>query len=448
MILIRSNLGYDTMGKKRLNPESLFIEGPEPYAPASPVAADAPADLTGMTRRMMDFNPCPDQIHHWKVGVLFVIGSLEIGGAERQLQSLVDRLHHTHRCHVYSLQSGGPLKPWLDGLGVPVFSGGLQKGDVSRAPWKLIMAEWRLLKVIHDIHPSVIHSFLPLITFMGALSGRLARVPLVITSRRALGTHQERYPVLRPLDRLASRLSHRITVNSQAVCRDMVVRDKTDPSRLVLIYNGVDSAPFEKAHPLRESARRDLGIQADAKIIITIANLIPYKGHLDLITAAVQVIRRFPDAVFLLVGEDRGIQKELEQKVASLGIGQSIRFLGRRNDIAGLLAASDISVLPSYEEGFSNVILESMSAGLPVVATDVGGNREAVMDGVTGWLVPPRNPAAMSDRILDLLGDREKAATWGRRGQHRVKKDFTIDRMVEAHLRLYRPGASILRNLL
>jgi len=378
------------------------------------------------------------QLEAKKPTILFVIRSLEIGGAERQMQLLVGQLHgHTHCCHVYSLQAGGPLERWFEALGVPVFSGGLKKGDMSRAPWKVVLAEWRLLRLIYELKPSVIHCFLPLITFMGALSGRIARVPLVVTSRRALGTHQRRYPILRPLDHVASRLSHRVTVNSQAVWNDMVRRDHVDASKLVLIYNGVDTGPFEAALFYREDVRRDQGVKANAKVMIVIANLIPYKGHSDLIQVAKEVVNRFPDAIFLLVGEDRGIQKELEQRVANFGIGQSVRFLGRQDDVPKLLAASDISILPSHEEGFSNVILESMAAGLPVVATDVGGNREAILDGITGWLIPPKDPRALAVKIIDLLRDPDRAKEWGRGGRERVNRTFTVKRMVAAHIDLY-----------
>ena len=378
------------------------------------------------------------QLEAKKPTILFVIRSLEIGGAERQMQLLVRQLHgHTHCCHVYSLQAGGPLERWFEDLGVPVFSGGLKKGDISRAPWKVVMAEWRLLRLIYELKPSVIHCFLPLITFMGALSGRIARVPLVVTSRRALGTHQRRYPVLRPLDHVASRLSHRVTVNSQAVWNDVVRRDHVDASKLVLIYNGVDTGPFEVALSYREDVRRDQGVKANAKVMIVIANLIPYKGHSDLIQAAKEVVNWFPDAIFLLVGEDRGVRKDLEQEVSNLGIGQSVKFLGRRNDIPSLLGASDISVLPSHEEGFSNVILESMAAGLPVVATAVGGNAEAIVDGITGCLVPPGDATSMAEKIIELLYDPEKAKYWGKRGRDRAKKVFSIERMVLEHLKLY-----------
>ncbi len=373
-----------------------------------------------------------------KPNALFVIGSLEIGGAEKQMQLLVGELHgRTHCCHVYSLQSGGPLKKWFEALGVAVFSGGLKKEDIARAPWKVVPAEWRLFRLVQELNPSVIHCFLPLITFMGALAGRIARVPLVLTSRRALGTHQRRHPLLRPLDHVAARLSHRITVNSQAVWDDMVRCENVDVSKLLLIYNGVDTRPFRAALSCVKDVRQDLNLKKTTKLMIVIANLIPYKGHLELLHAAKEVVERFPDALFLLVGEDRGIQNDLERDVANLGIGKSVRFLGRRDDVPALLTASDISILPSHEEGFSNVILESMAAGLPVVATDVGGNSEAVLDGITGWVIPPEDPRALAAKIIDLLKDPNKAEEWGKRGRERVNQMFAVKKMVAAHLDLY-----------
>jgi len=138
-----------------------------------------------------------------------------------------------------------------------------------------------------------------------------------------------------------------------------------------------------------------------------------------------------------VVGEDRGIGRHLARQAAALGIGSAVKFLGQRGDAPELLAASDLSVLASHEEGFSNVILESMAGGLPVVATDVGGNREAVVDGETGWLVPMRNPEALASRIVDLLKDPSRARDWGEKGRARVKELFTVERMVNAHLTLY-----------
>ncbi|MBT3367965.1 MAG: glycosyltransferase [Nitrospina sp.] len=373
-----------------------------------------------------------------KPTALFVIRSLEIGGAEKQLQLLVEQLHgHTHCCHVYSLEAGGSLKKWFESQGVAVFSGGLRKEHMAKAPWKVALAEWRLLRLVLALNPSVIHCFLPLITFMGSLAGRIARVPLVVTSRRALGTHQRRHPVLKPLDHMAARLSHRITVNSNAVWKDMVRCDHVNESKLLLIYNGVDTRLFTEALSCGKDTRQELGLKKTTKVVIVIANLIPYKGHSDLLRAAKEIVERFPDVVFLLVGEDRGIQRTLEQDAAKLGIAQSVRFLGQQDNIPKLLTVSDVSALPSHEEGFSNVILESMAAGLPVVATNVGGNGEAVLDGITGWLIPPEDPKALAAKIIDLLIDPKKATKWGKRGRERVNRMFTVKKMAAAHIDLY-----------
>jgi glycosyltransferase involved in cell wall biosynthesis len=354
------------------------------------------------------------------------------------LVTLVSHLHgRKYSCHVFSLQSGGSYHSRLSSLGVPIHSGGLKAGDLSKTPWKIIRAELELFQIIRNLKPVVVHSFLPLVTFMGALAGRLSRVPLVITSRRALGTHQERHSILRPLDRIANRLSHFVTVNSRAVWDDVVNRDHIDPNKLVLIYNGVDARPFESASAVREKLRKDIGLRDSDKVVVVVANLIPYKGHLDFLKAARRVQDRIPGTKFCLVGEDRGIQKDLEREAQNLGIRECVLFLGQRSDIPSLLAASDLFVLPSHEEGFSNVILEAMAAGLPVVATEVGGNSEAVVDGFTGWRVHSRDPAAMAGKIVDLLSDAEKAISWGARGRERVKKLFTVEQMVEKHLTLY-----------
>jgi len=370
--------------------------------------------------------------------ILFVIGSCEIGGAEKQMLTLISALQaYGFSCHVFALQRGGALRSDFGELGVPVYSGGIQKGDIVHKPWKLLLAELRLMKVLRHVKPSILHSFLPLITFMGAVAGRVFRVPLVITSRRALGNHQERHPVLRPLDRIANSFSRYIVVNSKAVWNDVAARDYVSSEKLVLIYNGVDGEPFELASRKREQFRRTMGLGDSQKVVTVVANLIPYKGHLDFLRAARLVKDGIPGARFCLVGEDRGIQKDLESEAQNLRIRESVLFMGRRSDIPSLLAASDLFVLPSHEEGFSNVILEGMAAGLPVVATKVGGNSEAVVDGMTGWLVPPQNPKVMAEKIVDLLKDPHKARSWGEKGKERVKRFFTVEQMVEKHLALY-----------
>lgn len=352
--------------------------------------------------------------------------------------ALVSRLHgQTCRCHVFTLQTDSPLGHRLDALNVPIYPGSMKPGDLSRAPWKVVSTALKLLKVVLHLQPTVVHSYLPVATFVGSLAGRISRVPLVISAKRALGTHQDRHGLLRALDLAANSLSHRVTVNSVAVRDDVISRDHLDPLRVNLIYNGIDARPFEAASPMRERMREEMGVKPSEAVVTVIANLIPYKGHFDFLKSASIVAGELPRVWFWLVGEDRGLQPDLEQMARRLGIAHRVEFMGRRYDVPALLAASDLSVLPSHEEGFSNVILEAMAAARPVVATEVGGNPEAVLDGVTGWLVPPRSPEKLAVKMIDLLRDPEKAKRWGERGRKRAKERFTIERMVEEHLRLY-----------
>jgi glycosyltransferase involved in cell wall biosynthesis len=376
------------------------------------------------------------------LSILYLIGSLDVGGAEMQVLHLVRGLHGRGcRCRLFVLQSGGPLAHAFSRLGVAVSSGGMQAGDLRTKPWKLLPAAHRLQRCIRRTGPDIIHAFLPLMTFLGAAAGRLCGAGGIVTGKRALGTHQDRYPFLRPLDMLADSMSHVITVNSRAVLADTVRRDRVNASRLHLIYNGVMPAGGRTVEEKRR-IRNKLKLDEKDAVVLTVANLIDYKGHADLLQAAKQVIDRGAHTCFLLVGEDRGMQARLTHQARSLGVASFLRFLGRREDLDDLYAVSDLAVLPSHEEGFSNVILEAMAAGLPVVATAVGGNPEAVVDGVTGWLVPPRQPGALAAGILDFIGDPERAARWGQRGRLRALSLFSMEKMIREHRRLYAHLAS------
>ena len=383
--------------------------------------------------------------------VLFTIGSLGLGGAESQMALLIEGLKRRGwRCEVLALDARGTLRARLDELGVTVHDGGY----VSEAPRvrkvlllirALLQLWWRAVR----LRPTALHAYLPLTNFLGAVAGRLALVPVVITSRRALGTHQDRLPLWRSFDRLANRLSTLVTVNSHAVAADTVARDGIAPNKLVLIPNGIDFSRFSEPLADRAALRTALGLDTPDGVtpgIVFVGNLIPYKGHADLIDAIAQLKPRDQPARFLLVGEDRGLGTDLAARACARGVADRISFIGSREDVASILAASDGFVLPSHEEGFSNALLEAMAAGLLIVATDVGGNSEALEDGRLGTLVPPRDPAALAraiDLLLDALSDSADTGTARNAEAARtVRKRYSIDRMVEAHIVLYRGGGA------
>ena len=227
-------------------------------------------------------------------------------------------------------------------------------------------------------------------------------------SRRSLTDYRAKYPLLGAVERYLHRRTFGILGNSQAVI-DQLTTEVDDRRKLALIHNGIEmpSPVFTNG---RAQTRALLQIPGDALVVSVVANLIAYKGHRDLIEALAPIKDRLPKSWRLLViGRDDGIGSELKGLAQHFGMTDNIMWLGERPDVEELLSASDIFVLPSHQEGFSNALLEAMAARLPAVATAVGGNIDAVADNETGLLVPVRDPRALAAAILRLAQRRRSA---------------------------------------
>jgi glycosyltransferase involved in cell wall biosynthesis len=184
-----------------------------------------------------------------------------------------------------------------------------------------------------------------------------------------------------------------------------------------------------------DALRAEIGLYG-GPIVIVVANLIAYKGHEYFLRAWADVCRVFPGAVALLVGEGP-VRAAREADARALGIETNVRFLGLRRDVPALLAVSDLLAHPSTQEGFCNALLEAMAASRPVVATDVGGNREAVVDGETGLLVPARDAARLAAAMLAVLEQPDRGVAWGRAGRRRAAERFQRSRMLREYETLY-----------
>jgi len=172
-------------------------------------------------------------------------------------------------------------------------------------------------------------------------------------------------------------------------------------------------------------------IPADAPVVGIIANLHPIKGHKVFLTAAASVLQTYPQTVFLIVGRDIGIKSELEAFAQELHIRDAVMFTGERDDIPEILSILDIQVSSSFSESFSNVILEGMAAGKPVVATEVGGTPELVVPEQTGLLVPAGNPQCLAEAMMRLLGDQALRVQMGHAGRRRIELLFRIEQTVQ-----------------
>ena len=372
--------------------------------------------------------------------LLYVIGSLDVGGTERHLALLAPRLQRLGwNPAIYCLTQPGQQANQVAQAGVQIISPPLtfapKQGWFLVRSLKMLLSALKLFWIMVRTGPQVVHFFLPASYLIGGPLALAARVGTRVMSRRSLNRYQARHPFLSRCERWLHRRMTAILGNSQHVVRELIDEEGCPPERVALIYNGVDVSAFaaERAPPPTDGRKGQRPL-----VLITIANLIPYKGHSDLVAALGEVAHALPKQWSLVcVGRDDGLGARLKQQARALGIEGNIELLGARSDIAALLAAADIGVLASHEEGFANSILEGMAAGLPMIVTDVGGNAEAVVDGVTGLVVPSRDANALGAAILKLALDSELRQTMGDAGRKRVETYFGIDRCVTNYARLY-----------
>lgn len=210
------------------------------------------------------------------------------------------------------------------------------------------------------------------------------------------------------------------------------------PERLHVIYHGIDAAAFARgADHARPQVRRQYGVADDEPVVAVFGRLEPVKGHADLLEAARHMLQVRPDLHFWIVGEG-SLAQALQQQAQALGIADAVRFLGYQRNVAPLMAASDLIVLPSHHESFGIVLIEAMALGKPIIASAAGGIPEVVRDGEQGLLVAPGQPQELSIRALALLSDPVQAAALGEAGRRHVETLFTVQSMVERVAALYR----------
>lgn len=345
---------------------------------------------------------------------------------------LVNRLDPTrYRCHIASFKGGTPNGPIPKHAEIfEVGFRGFFHPEIRRT-----VRELRDYCVSREI--DLVQSFFEdenlLATFLSALDGYRN----VISVRNMLTD-------LSPLYNLAQRYAFRrcnlLLANSVAV-RDRVLELSGVPEEKVrLCHNGVDLERFRRREETRKDSgrfRRFLGLPADRYLFGVVANLREVKNHAGLFHALSELKKTRNDFTAVLAGTGP-LRNPLEELSRKLGISENVLFLGQLQDIPSFLSAMDAGVLNSRHEGFPNALLEYMAAGLPVVATAVGGCKEIVLDEVTGYLVPPQDESALAERLRALLNDLPAAERMGVAGRKRAETEFSMDRMVSFHDSIYR----------
>jgi len=291
----------------------------------------------------------------------------------------------------------------------------------------------------------VAHSYNFYANMFSIPAARMARVPVVLASIRDRGVY------LTPNQKIAQKwvckLADRILVNAESI-REWLLEQGYQDSRITVIKNGIDMSLYA-GRTSSSHIRPQLGIQDSSPIVVMIARLNPQKGVDDFIKAASLLRLSHPDVRFLIVGaklqyqegifsQDREYMQELQQLAVDLGVGRSVIFAGHRTDTPEILAEAAISVLPSHSEGLSNTLLESMAAGIPTVATNVGGNPELVRDQVNGILIPVRAPEHLAQALRTILDDSALAKRFGSAAKTMATEGFSLEKMTADTQAIYR----------
>jgi glycosyltransferase involved in cell wall biosynthesis len=362
--------------------------------------------------------------------ILHVVISMVVGGAERLVYDMVKYPAFASNPPVICCMDAlGELGEKLRSEGYTVHCKGRQPGlDFEMITWLRDIIRQEKADVVHA------HQYSPL--FYAAPAAFLAgRVKVVYTEHGRFYPERSSWKrsLFNPL--LALGVSHLVSI-SNATAQAMATYDNFPQSRIKVIHNGIDCSGMLPAVDKR-AKRKELGLSETCRIIGTAARLNSIKNIPMMLRGLKLVLQSMPDVCMVIAGQGEEEEK-LKGLALELGIADNVKFIGLRFDLPEVYQLFDVFLLTSFSEGISVTLLESMASGVPSVVTDVGGNREVVVEGETGFLVPVDADQQLSLRVCELLQNQEKAVQMGRIARERVVRDFSVQGMMEAYCRLYK----------
>lgn len=383
---------------------------------------------------------CKDKEQEDPVKLFKVVTNFSPGGTEGQVHNLARCLDRSR------FELGfGCLKKWgvyvdeVEQWGIPIKEFPINSLYKPNTFFQLV----RLALYLRRSRTQIMHSYNFYANVLAIPAARLAGVPVVLASIRDRGVYLNAMQTR--LQKLVCSMADRILVNADSI-REWLLEQGYDEDKIVVLKNGIDLRLYRKEKSYR--IHDEFSIPRESRIVIMLARLNPQKGIDEFLRAAAIIKQKHPDVRFLVVGEklefrnglieqDVEYHRELQQRCVDMGIERDVIFAGHRSDVPDLLNEVSISVLPSHSEGLSNTLLESMAAGVPIVATRVGGNSELVRDGLNGILVSPRNPVELAEGINRILEDRELAESFRRYSLKLAEECFCMERMVKRTEELY-----------
>lgn len=392
-----------------------------------------PASPGGAERRRGELPP---------VRMLHIITRMVRGGADENTLYTVRGLDPT-RYHVDLVVGDGSEDEFLRGLDA---SHVIRVPELVRSPHpvKDVIALFKLARMIRRGRYQIVHTHTAKAGFLGRLAAAMAGTPVIIHTVHGVTFHDHLPPGIRTfyllLERIAGRFTHQFVTVGEDVKTKYLDAGIGEPQAYETIYSGMPLEDYLAAGDMndldRARVRRELGLEPQHQAVAMAARLEPRKGHTYLFQAVERLRESHPDLRVLILG-DGDHRAALEAEVAERGLGERVRFLGHRTDLARVLAAVDISVLTSLWEGLPRVLVQSAAAGRPIVTFDVEGAWEVVRDGENGFIVPTRDIDAFTARLDQVLRDRRRSRAMGRLGRQQVGQAWTVETMVERLDALY-----------
>lgn len=360
---------------------------------------------------------------------ILAITGLAYGGAETQLVHLATQLKERGwEVRVVSLTPPKAYVEELEAIGISVFSLGIRRRVPDPRP---IL---RLARLIREWRPHIVHSHMVHANLLARIVRLLAPIPVLICTAHSI---DEGGRLREVLYRLTDPLCDLTTQVSKAGLERYVRVGAVPAKKIRFIPNGVDTARFRPDPEVRQALRQELGA-GNAFVWLAVGRFDPPKDYSNLLQAFAQVVRERPEALLLIAG-DGPLRPAMEELARKLDLNEKVRFLGIRWDVPALMNAADAYVMSSAWEGMPMVLLEAGASGLPIVATDVGGNREVVLDGKTGFLVSPKDPKALAQAMLRLMNlAPEVRKQMGEAARQYIEANYSLERIVDQWERLYR----------
>lgn len=367
------------------------------------------------------------------IKIYIVCPSLKSGGAERQIVNLVSNLDkNIYKLNVIVLHAGGSIEELVSSAGIEL----IRPYFINKNFARIEVLSRLFLKMLIE-RKAIFHFWLPEAYLIGGICGIITRNKRVIMSRRSLNNYQSKYPIFKRLEYFIHKNTSAFVANCQVIAEELITED-VPKSKISVVYNYLASeslAPQKSADRIRS----ELNIQKDYLIFVCIANLIPYKGHEDLIKAF-SVIRSKINAEWrlLLIGRDDGIRNNLEFIISNYNLSENIIFLGEKKHVGNYLQISNIGIQASHEEGLPNSVIEMMAFSLPVIATNVGGTSELIKNDETGILIPARDIPSLSKSLLALANDASIRFMLGKNANLYIKTRFNFNKFISDHSTIYK----------